>query len=364
VHRDLNRYLRQFVNGEQKDWDVLLPTFEMVRRSSDIRDFGVSQAAIRYGRELRLPTEILLGNTVQGKELEWIRTRRRAISRAVEILTQATRRQREKDRRIWKEAEKTKRDKALKVGEAVMLYTPSVPSGLRPKMTTMWRGPYRILEQTSGVNYRIRHVLLRDKPTQVVHVDRLKRYYPRQDGEAQLQDYAAAKQLELRLEETEGHAFGLPVEKIVAHRLRTGRSQFKIRWQGYPAQQDTWEDAESLEGISELVEAFMERGTPGVRAKQRPGAAAALSAKASCESDIGRGVLSHDTDSVDPEGSVRQVRGDGDDGTGQTLGQWSPAQYGGYPSAPSQVCRAHQSKEEWHKGGSPQPAANDVYTPG
>jgi hypothetical protein len=57
VHRDLNRYLKHFVNQRHNDWD-LLPAFEMVRRASDIRGTGISQSALRFGRELEVPTEL------------------------------------------------------------------------------------------------------------------------------------------------------------------------------------------------------------------------------------------------------------------------------------------------------------------
>jgi Chromo (CHRromatin Organisation MOdifier) domain len=32
------------------------------------------------------------------------------------------------------------------------------------------------------------------------------------------------------------------VEEIVDHRIRSGRQEFRIRWKGYSAKDDTWED--------------------------------------------------------------------------------------------------------------------------
>jgi hypothetical protein len=241
----------------------------MVRRSSDIRDFGVSQAALRHGRELHLPTALLVGAPGAGQELAWIRQRRTAVSRAAMILTRATEEQRRKDRRRYLEAVKDNRSKPLQVGELVLLYTPTAPSGLRPKLTTMWRGPHRILEAKSEVTFRIANVLLPDKPSQVVHVDRLKRYYPRRDGETQLEDCEAARQLELRLDDTEGQAFGMPADQVVDKRTTRGRVQYKVRWQGFPAQQDTWEDAEALAGLTPLIDKFMEQRPVGQKRGRR-----------------------------------------------------------------------------------------------
>jgi hypothetical protein len=120
--------------------------------------------------------------------------------------------------------------------------------------------PHRILEAKSDVTFRIKSVLLPDKPSQVVHVDRLKRYYPRRDGSMQLEDFEAARQLELRLDDTEGNAFGMPADKVVDKRTVRGRCQYRVRWQDFPAQQDTWEDAETLGGITHLIDEFMSGG--------------------------------------------------------------------------------------------------------
>jgi hypothetical protein len=177
VHRDLNRYLKQFVNKRQDDWDLFLPTFEIVRRASDIRGTGVSQSALRFGRELEVPTELTVngGRNEREDEFRYIGRLRAAIRQSAAILDGATNEQRKRDARTWDIAMKQYQTKALQEGELVMLYTPTCDVGLRPKLTTMWRGPYVITKQTSPVNYVIRHTLLAGKPEQCVHAARLKR---------------------------------------------------------------------------------------------------------------------------------------------------------------------------------------------
>ncbi len=59
----------------------------------------------------------------------------------------------------------------------------------------------------------------------------------------------------------EGHGDGgdeYLVEKILGERYdpRTGRRMFRVRWQGYTPEHDTWEPEANLAGVREFVEAY------------------------------------------------------------------------------------------------------------
>ena len=46
------------------------------------------------------------------------------------------------------------------------------------------------------------------------------------------------------------------MEKILNKRTVRGKEKFLVRWKGYMAEEDTWENRENLENTKELVEEF------------------------------------------------------------------------------------------------------------
>ena len=70
--------------------------------------------------------------------------------------------------------DKDSRGVALKVGDQVWLYVPTKP-GKTKKLSSLWRGPYTVLDKTSPVNYRIQ--LIGGTTLVTVHRNRLKPCY-------------------------------------------------------------------------------------------------------------------------------------------------------------------------------------------
>jgi hypothetical protein len=147
-------------------------------------------------------------------------------------------------------------DKVYEVGDYVMLYTPTCETGLRPKLTTMWRGPYQVVRKLSPVTYTVKHLLFAGKPMQTVHAHRLKRYCPRNDGDAQVAEHERAQALGLEISDRPGEILGIPVEKIVDKRVHNKAKQYRVRWKGCQARQDTWEPEAAVSNVPELVEQF------------------------------------------------------------------------------------------------------------
>ena len=50
--------------------------------------------------------------------------------------------------------------------------------------------------------------------------------------------------------------FRSEVEKILNKRIVWGKDKFLVRWKGYTAEEDTWENRENLGNTKELVEEF------------------------------------------------------------------------------------------------------------
>ena len=46
------------------------------------------------------------------------------------------------------------------------------------------------------------------------------------------------------------------IEKILDRRKKNGKFEYKIKWEGYPMNESTWEPMENLETVKELVEEY------------------------------------------------------------------------------------------------------------
>ena len=55
------------------------------------------------------------------------------------------------------------------------MYVPAIKSGLSRKLSSLWRGPYTVLDKVTNVNYKIQ--LIGSTKCQIVHANRLKLYY-------------------------------------------------------------------------------------------------------------------------------------------------------------------------------------------
>ena len=49
---------------------------------------------------------------------------------------------------------------------------------------------------------------------------------------------------------------GFKVEKILNKRTVRRKEKFLVRWKGYTAKEDTWENRENLGNVKELIEEF------------------------------------------------------------------------------------------------------------
>ena len=63
----------------------------------------------------------------------------------------------------------------FKVGDRVWLYVPAVKTGKTKKLSSLWWGPYTVLDRTSPVNYKIQ--LIGGTACLIVHRNRLKPCY-------------------------------------------------------------------------------------------------------------------------------------------------------------------------------------------
>ena len=80
----------------------------------------------------------------------------------------------------------------------------------------------------------------------VVNVSRVQLHRPQVEGQKKI----LPKQVIIEGEEK------FKIEKILNKRIIRGKKKFLVRWKGYTAEEDTWENRENLENMKELVEEF------------------------------------------------------------------------------------------------------------
>ena len=172
-HRTLNSMLAKVVDTNQRDWCEHLPTVMAAYRASVHESTQFTPNRLMFGRENRMPVDVVLGNDLFESEAmpvddyaEEIAKRQQADYQLVrEHLQQAASRRKEQyDCRV-KPCE-------FVAGQLVWYFYPRKRQGLSPKWQKFYTGPYtvvRVIDQHTVVIQRNR----RSKCI-VVHKDKLK----------------------------------------------------------------------------------------------------------------------------------------------------------------------------------------------
>ena len=110
------------------------------------------------------------------------------------------------------------------------------------KLDPLWTGPCEILARIGNTGH---YTVAFPEGVQDVHSDRLKMYLPKVDGtKISLHYYRPHRDVP--------EDDSLVLEKIVAHRVRGGRHQWRVRWKGYDDSFDSWEPASSFIGYCQM----------------------------------------------------------------------------------------------------------------
>ena len=114
------------------------------------------------------------------------------------------------------------------------------------KLTPVFYGPFRVLEQISPVSFRL-DLPANIKIHDVFHVHRLKSTL-----EAEFKGRRPKKVPALKDDHYE-------VEAIVNHRVMRGKEEFLVQWKGYSLHHNTWEPLEHLTNAKKALQDYRER---------------------------------------------------------------------------------------------------------
>lgn len=177
LNRTIAQYLSKFVSQNQRDWDELIPFFLLSYRSCVHEATNETPAAIIYGRELKLPIDLVrprpprcpLDNNPIDEYSFKLRDRLERIHNYAR-------------ENIWRSSERVKNNYNLNinnikfdVNQLVWLYNPIRQVGICTKLLPKWNGPYTVIKQINDVIYKIR----KGQQYKIVHMNRLAPYHGR-----------------------------------------------------------------------------------------------------------------------------------------------------------------------------------------
>ena len=179
----LEAMLSKVVSDHQKDWNDHLQTVLFAYRTAIHESTGYTPFLVMFGRSPSLPVDVMLGRMLQQKKKmpQYVQNIQRSLKDTFSLVRQQldAAHQRQKC-----SADKASTGECLfQVGDIVWLYVPAIKSGLSRKLSSLWRGPYTVLDKVTNVNYKIQ--LISSTKCQIVHANRLKLYYGHPEPELQ-----------------------------------------------------------------------------------------------------------------------------------------------------------------------------------
>ena len=147
-------------------------------------------------------------------------------------------------------ADKKQREgEEYRVGDLVLLSTKDLKWQIKErrseKLTKCFVEPYKVKGIISSNTIELElPKSIRIYP--VVNISKVQLYKPQVEGQ---------KKILPKLVIIEG-VEEFEVEKILNKRIVRGKEKFLVRWKGYMAEEDTWENRKNLENTKELVEEF------------------------------------------------------------------------------------------------------------
>jgi hypothetical protein len=252
ANRTLEEMIRAFVNWKQDDWDEHLSALELAYNNSVQASTGRTPFFLNAGQEIHLPIDNVIDaaracNNPEAAE---------RISRLHAAIQQAKLEISKAQARQQKYADQHRRALTFQVGDLVLLSTEHlklVDSHRRtPKLTEKYIGPFKVKRVVGANAYEL------DLPPglkihPVLNITKLKAY--REGVEVNPHRPAPHSRPAPESVEDDG-AEVYEVEEILARRGRGARTQFLVKWKGYPTWEATWQSRASLAQAAELLDEF------------------------------------------------------------------------------------------------------------
>ena len=242
INQELEQYLRVFIDHRQEQWPDWLGTVEFAYNNKIYATTKILPFKANYGQDPRIG--------FKGR-------RKRKYEAAGKFVKRMKRIQEEAKAALGKMQEEIKKfvDKRQKKGEdyrvedLVLLSTKDLKWQMKgrrlEKLTEYFVGPYKVKGIISSNTIEL-ELPKSIKIHSVVNMSTVQLY------KLQVEEQ---KKIPPKLVIIEGEE-EFEIEKILNKRTVRGKKKFLVRWKGYTAEEDTWENKENLENAKELVEEF------------------------------------------------------------------------------------------------------------
>jgi transposase InsO family protein len=174
-NRDLGDALRSLLIGaDEQDWDLLLPQIMRTIRASPHHATGETPNYLMFGREVKLPDQLVYGSTVDRpltREAYAIQLQQR-MQKAHETL-----REQQLEIRSHDQSE----EPLFQEGDYVMMVNKRLKKGQTAKLAPKYVGPYKVLQSFPNRTYK----LSRDGQVSVENETRLKAFHGTNDPRAE-----------------------------------------------------------------------------------------------------------------------------------------------------------------------------------
>ena len=180
----LNRYiasaLSAYVNDHQDDWDDYVEAIAFAYRTSFVDAIGNTPFYLVHGRDPQLPTDLLV--SPPQSFVEDVHQYGLALTKNITDALDTARCHQEEADSTRKRFYDLKHDSVnFELGSLVLLHSPLRKSGLSPKLSKSYDGPYRVLRRLSDVHYDLAHIITGKRTT--AHVQRIIPFSSRYEGD-------------------------------------------------------------------------------------------------------------------------------------------------------------------------------------
>jgi len=242
INQELEQYLRVFIDHRQEQWPDWLGTAEFAYNNKIHAATKILPFKANYGQDLRMGFE--------GRRKGKYKAAGKFVERMKRIQEEAKAVLEKVQEEIKKFADKKQREREeYRVGDLVLLSTKDLKWQIKgrrsEKLTEHFVGLYKVkgIISSNAIELELSKSI---RIHSVVNVSRVWLYKPQVEGQKKIPPKPVIIEGEEEFE----------VEKFLNKRTVRGKKKFLVRWKGYMAEEDTWENRENLENVKELVKEF------------------------------------------------------------------------------------------------------------
>jgi len=242
INQELEQYLRVFINHRQEQWPDWLGMAEFAYNNKVHTATKTSPFKANYGQDPKMGFKGRRKRKYEAAE-KFIERIRKIQEKAKAVLEKAQEKMKKFTNRKRREEEE------YRVEDLVLLSTKDLKWQMKgrrsEKLTEHFVGLYKVKEivSSNAIDLELPKSI---KIHPVVNVSRVRLYKPQVERQKKIPPKPVIIEGEEEFE----------VEKILNKRIIRGKEKFLVRWKGYTAEKDTWENRKNLENAKELVEEF------------------------------------------------------------------------------------------------------------